>query len=210
MDHLSTPGPHWLRSSGAQAGATSLTLIEKAKAHHGEAWRRLVDLYTPLLRQWCSRWGVQGADADDVIQDVFQGVFVSLQNFGRDHESASFRAWLHGVARYKMLSLLRRRNARGPGGTDFYEKTLLLPDPAMDDHDHEEGRLIGATYREALGLVRAEFEDRTWQAFWRATVEGQPCAVIAKEMDVTPAAVRQAKSRVLRRLKEVLGYAPQI
>ena len=56
-----------------------------------------------------------------------------------------------------------------------------------------------------LGLVRHEFEDRTWRAFWRVTVEGHSPAEVAAEMGITPSAIRQAKSRVLRRLKEELG-----
>jgi RNA polymerase sigma-70 factor (ECF subfamily) len=208
MERLSTTRARWFRSPNVETSATSLTLIGHVKAHDDDAWKRLVDLYSPLLRQWCGRWGVQGADADDVLQEIFQGVFVSLRHFRRDRDGASFRGWLHGVARYKVLSLIRRAELRGPGGTDFFEKSLLLPDPVADTPNQEEGLLVGNPYGDALEIVRAEFEDRTWQAFWRTTVEGQPTAVIAEALNITPAAVRQAKSRVLRRLKEVLGYAP--
>src|SRR5262245_59054250 len=49
------------------------------------------------------------------------------------------------------------------------------------------------------------FEERTWQAFWRAAVDGQAPAVIAEDLDVTPAAVRKARSRVLHRLRQEVG-----
>jgi len=55
-----------------------------------------------------------------------------------------------------------------------------------------------------LDLIRTEFEDRTWQAFWLATVEGRSSSMVAESLEMTPAAVRQAKSRVLRRLREEL------
>ena len=48
-------------------------------------------------------------------------------------------------------------------------------------------------------------QDRTWQVFWRCVVEGQAPSEISHDLGITPAAVRQAKSRVLRRLKEELG-----
>ncbi|MDG3003445.1 RNA polymerase sigma factor [Paludisphaera mucosa] len=192
-------------TSGAEAGETSLTLLERVKTRDGDAWGRLVGLYTPLLRHWFRRWGVRPEDLDDVAQDVFQAVAVSLEGFRRDREDGSFRGWLHGVARHKVLTLLRRGDARGPGGTDFYERTLLLPAPAVEACDDEERSLIGDLYRDALETVRIEFEERTWHAFWRAAVEGHAPATIADELGVSPAAVRQSKSRVLRRLKEVLG-----
>jgi len=56
-----------------------------------------------------------------------------------------------------------------------------------------------------LELVRGEFEERTWQAFWRAAVQGQAPADIATDLGMSPAAVRKVKSRVLRRLREELG-----
>jgi RNA polymerase sigma-70 factor, ECF subfamily len=208
MDRVS-PTKARSRCASVDSAATSLTLIEQVKARDDEAWKRLVDLYTPLLRYWCRRWGVRSEDVDDVAQEVFQAVVVSLRGFRRDRESASFRGWLHGVARYKVLSLIRRGGSQAPGGTGFYQRTLLLPDPVTDDADEEEGMLVGDLYQNALRVVRLEFEDRTWQAFWRATVEGQPPAAIAADLGVTPAAVRQAKSRVLRRLKDVLGEPPR-
>jgi RNA polymerase sigma-70 factor (ECF subfamily) len=190
-----------------------LTLIEQIRGHDQEAWRRVVDLYAPLIRFWCRRWGIQGEDAEDVLQEVFQAVAVGLRDFRRDREGDSFRGWLRGIARNKVLDVFRRNAARGQGGTDFYRRSLEVPGPADPegdaDPDPDEGHVVGEVYRQALELVRLEFEDRTWKAFWRAAVEGQAPAIIAEDLGVTPAAVRQAKSRVLRRLKEVLGELPR-
>jgi RNA polymerase sigma-70 factor (ECF subfamily) len=41
--------------------------------------------------------------------------------------------------------------------------------------------------------------------FWRTVVQGYSPPALAQELGVTPAAVRQAKSRVLRRLKQEMG-----
>lgn len=191
--------------------STSLTLLERIKVHDGDAWLRLVTLYTPLLRYWFRRWGVAFDDVDDLIQEVYQAVSHGLKDFRREREGDSFRAWLRGIARNKALILFRNRRAsRGLGGTDFYRRSLLIPDrgyPLVSDE--EEGQLVNSLYHDALKLVRDEFEGRSWQAFWRMTVEGQASADIAKDLGMTSAAVRQAKSRVLRRLKDFLGELPK-
>lgn len=202
------------RTQAAPLGCpTSLTLIADIRNHDQEAWRRLVVLYTPLLRGWCHRWGVPGEDTEDVIQDVFQAVAAGLKNFRREREGDSFRAWLRGIARNKVLDLFRQRKIRATGGTEFLRRSLQIPEPkgqARDDFgDAEEQLLVDDLYRNALELVRCEFEDRTWQAFWRAAVEGHAPAVIAGDLGVTAATVRQAKSRVLRRLKDALGESPR-
>ncbi len=54
-------------------------------------------------------------------------------------------------------------------------------------------------------MIRGEFEERTWQAFYRVTVEGQAAKHVAENLGVTPSAVRLAKSRVLRRLREEMA-----
>ena len=56
-----------------------------------------------------------------------------------------------------------------------------------------------------MELVRAGVEDRTWQAFWRVTVDGRPVADVADELGMTALAVYKAKYRVLRRIREELG-----
>jgi RNA polymerase sigma-70 factor (ECF subfamily) len=191
------------------ANSTSLTLIDRVKVQDNDAWERLVSLYTPFLHYWCRRWGVSPEDADDILQEVFQAISSGLKDFRRDRPGDSFRSWLRGIARNKTLSLLRHRSCRGPGGTDFLRRSLLIPDrsddPIPDDDEPEEGRVVETLYQQALDLVREQFEERTWQAFWRAAIDGQSPAVIAEDLGVTPAAVRQAKSRVLRRFKDILG-----
>jgi RNA polymerase sigma-70 factor, ECF subfamily len=187
------------------ANLTSLTLIDRIKDHDKEAWERLVTLYTPFLHYWCRRWGVSRADADDVLQEVFQAVSKNLRDFRRERTGDSFRGWLRGIARNKALSLRRRPGPRGTGGTDFYCQSLLIPDQRIESVPDAEAEAKGVLYEQALNLVKNEFENRTWQAFWRAVVDGQAPAIIAEDLGVTAATVRQAKSRVLRRLKLILG-----
>jgi RNA polymerase sigma-70 factor (ECF subfamily) len=56
----------------------------------------------------------------------------------------------------------------------------------------------------ALQLVQSEFEPRTLQAFWQSTVDGRSTADVAADLGMSPKAVRQAKYRVLNRLRHEL------
>ncbi len=185
---------------------TSRTLLERVRADDQRAWQRLLFLYGPLVRYWCNRWGVSGADAEDVAQDVFQAVAVGLNNFRNDRPDDTFRGWLRSVTRHKSLDFLRSR-ARHPaaaGGTDAHLRLEQVADPVSDAGDDPQEQTTGL-YHRAMELVRGEFEAKTWHAFWRAAVDGHPVDMIAQELGITPAGVRKAKSRVLRRLKEEIG-----
>jgi RNA polymerase sigma-70 factor (ECF subfamily) len=54
-------------------------------------------------------------------------------------------------------------------------------------------------------LVRNQVEERTWPAFWLTAIEEHSPTEVAARLGVSATAVRMAKSRVLRRLKEQFG-----
>ena len=46
------------------------------------------------------------------------------------------------------------------------------------------------------------FEPSTWQAFWLTTFENLNSTEAAQVLNITPAAVRLAKARVMRRIRQ--------
>jgi len=190
-----------------QPDSTSSTLLERVRAQHPEAWRRLVELYGPEVYRWCRRSGLGAEDAADVVQEVFTAVAKHVADFRRDQPGQSFRAWLATITRNKVYDYFRRRNhhPEASGGTDAQQRLMQVPDPAEPSVDSappvDEGRLP----QRALDLVRAEFENRTWEAFCRAILDGQPAREIAGDLGISVNAVYKAKSRVLRRLRQELG-----
>ena len=183
---------------------TSLTLLERVRDRDEEAWRRLHLLYSPLITRWCGHCDVRGQDADDIQQEVFQAVARNLADFRRERPSDTFRGWLRVITRNKVLDHFRRqqREPQAQGGTDAHRDLEQLASQEWPDDSQEE---LGQLYQRALDLVRGEFEQRTWQAFWRAAVESQSPADIAQDLGMTPAAVRKAKSRVLLRVRQEIG-----
>jgi hypothetical protein len=88
---------------------TSLSLLQRIRDGDQAGWRRVVELYSPLVYHWCRRWGADGADADDVAQEVFQAASASVGSFRRGREGDTFRGWLRGITRNKVLVFWRGR-----------------------------------------------------------------------------------------------------
>jgi RNA polymerase sigma-70 factor (ECF subfamily) len=185
---------------------TPLSLLEQMRANDPAAWERLIGMYRPLVLYWCDRGGVRPADAEDVAQEVFAAAAASVAGFRRERPGDTFRGWLRGVARNCVLLHFRRNRGRpnAEGGSDAWNALQAVADPLTDSDPGEEAE-IGQIYRSALELVRRDFEPRTWEAFWLTAVEGRSPAGLTEELSMSPAAIRQAKSRVLRRLKAELG-----
>lgn len=188
--------------------STSLSLLYRVRAGDPGAWQRLVALYTPLVAHWGRRAGLQPADVDDVTQEVFAAVADSLDRFRKDRPHDTFRGWLRGVARNKLLEFARRVRDRpaAVGGSTALIQLGEVPQPA--DPAESPGDDVGpfaAVVRAALDRIRPEFQATTWAAFWQATADGRAVADVAADLRLSPNAVRVARCRVLRRLREELG-----
>jgi RNA polymerase sigma-70 factor (ECF subfamily) len=177
-------------ASGESLGSTSASLLERVKARDEDAWRRLVRLYAPFVLYWCRQAGLQEADRADLSQEVFNSVARHIADFRRKRPDDTFRGWLRTVTRSKLREHFRRHACRseGAGGSDAYQRLLSIPEEAtMSDDDSlaDEDILL---LRQALTLIHTDFEERTWQAFWRTTADGLPTYTVAEELGMTPAA----------------------
>lgn len=195
------------RDQSAEPSSVSSTLLERVKARRPEAWERLVDLYGPVVYRWCRLSGVCLEDAPDVVQDVFIAVASHVAEFRRQSASDSFSAWLATITRNKVRDHFRRRQGRpeARGGTDAQQQFLQVPELSEPSQSSARMDADALLSRRALDLVRAEFENRTWEAFWRTAVDGQSPAHVADDLGISTNAVYKAKSRVLRRLRQELG-----
>jgi len=191
--------------------STSSHMVSRLRDRDAEAWLHMVDLYGPLVFYWCRRAKLQQADAADILQNVFAAVSASIDGY-QSRAEGTFRGWLWTITQHKINDHFRstQRHGEATGGTSANVRMAEVPTPTIEyqpseTDDAQDRQEFSAMLHRGLENVKAEFEDRTWKAFWRAAVEGDSTADIAAEMGITANAVRQAKSRVLRRLRDELG-----
>jgi RNA polymerase sigma factor (sigma-70 family) len=179
---------------------TSPDLLDQLRlAKDTDAWKRFVDLYTPLLYYWVSRLRLSTEDAKDLVQEVFVILVRRLQEFTYDRQG-SFRAWLRMVAINKWRDM-QQRLARRPGANAGALNEL----PAPENDGFAEFEYRRALAARALQLIQARFEPMTWKAFWKCVAEGHQAADVARELAISPNAVYIAKSRVLTLLRRELA-----
>jgi RNA polymerase sigma-70 factor (ECF subfamily) len=180
-------------------------LVQRVKARDPEGWQRLLDLYGPVVYRWCRSAGLRPEDAADVLQEVFRAVAEAVFRFHRDQPGDTFRGWLRVVTRNKIRDHFRRScvEPAAIGGTVAQERLLQIADDATGSHASLP--LWSDLARRALDVIQSEFEQRTWQAFWLTAIEERSADEVARQFGITPGAVRQAKYRILRRLRAELG-----
>ena len=200
-----------IASENSSLSSTSPTLLQRVRGGDADAWRRLTDLYGPLVFHWCRRQGVGEHDAADLTQDVFAAVTRAVRGF-EQRSTGTFRGWLWTITRNRIRDFFRRRaaDAGAGGGTAAWEQLAAVAESLSDDPDeYTDKAQLNSLHRRGIELVRCQFEERTWQLFWQTVVEERPTSEVAAEFDISANAVRQASSRVLRRLRQELGDLPE-
>ncbi len=186
---------------------TSVSLLDRLKVARPDAsdWGRLHDIYLPLITRWLRRIPGSGDESDDLAQEVFVVMVREIPRFERQREG-SFRAWLRQVTVNKVRTFrkqLGRKPVAGMDLTDGFLDRLAEPNselaPEWDlDHDRH-------VFQKLLAIVQPDFQPNTWEAFRRFAIDGRPAAEVAAQLRHNLNSVLQAKSRVLKRLREEAG-----
>ncbi len=186
-------------SVGGDLESTSESLIDGVRRFDESAWRRLLLIYGPLVYRWCRRAGLQQADAADVVQDVFGALVEGIGGFRFQEGKGGFRGWLHGITRHKLADHFRHRFPQ-----PLEHSSLVQTLPAVPEQLSEEAQDQALIVHAVLAQIRPEYEPHNWEAFYRTAVLQQPAVQVAAELGLTSTAVRQAKFRILRRLRREL------
>src|SRR5262249_48742113 len=111
----------WVSREPSTMQDTSPSLLERLRVSpNAEAWRRVVEFYTPLLHAWLRRYRLQQSDADDLVQEVLGTLVRELPTFCYDPKRGAFRSWLRTILAHRLQAFFRVRQAHPlpPGGSD--------------------------------------------------------------------------------------------
>ena len=169
-------------------------------------WQQFVNRYMPMIVKYAVRAGLRSADADDAAQQTMIAFCTAYQQGKYDREKGRLRFWLYGIARNQIKSVFKRRAKQevqvveDTAQTDFFARQ---PDEAdLEKVWEEEWR--EAVLRQCLEEVHREFDAKSIEAFELFAWKGLPAQEVAERLDMTPNAVFIVKSRILKRIRELV------
>jgi len=179
-------------------------ILRLPNAADAAAWDEVVAIYGPLVFRLARRRGLQIADADDLVQDVFAAVAKQIEDWLERTDRGRFRAWVLRIARNIAVNRLSRMPLGGAaigGGwvCDFVE-TPVRQSELSNQFDLEFQREV---FRWAAVQVRTVVSESTWQAFQLTHVDEVPIADAAGQLGISIGAVYIARNRVMKRLREL-------
>src|SRR5947209_12937661 len=148
--------------------STSRSLLARVHTNDAAAWERLVTLYTPLVWHWCRKMDLPRQEIADVFQEVFQSVAAHIHDFHRDRPGDTFRGWLRTITRNKVHDHFRaqKREPQASGGSEARVWWNRIPEATNDNLATEDAGGYDLLFHRALELIKSEFHERTWLAFW--------------------------------------------
>jgi RNA polymerase sigma-70 factor (ECF subfamily) len=121
-----------------------------------------------------------------------------LPTFKYDRQR-SFRAWLFTIMRSRLADMQRKQN-RQPSADAPCEAESKCELIELDEQEFRDFLI-----QRALELVEREFEPTTVAAFRATALEERSGREVARDLGMSEDAVYQARSRVMKRLREHLA-----
>ena len=150
------------------------------------AYRSLLDDVGRRLRTYFLRRVSNPTLAEDLTQDTLIAIHTRRASYDPERP---FSAWLHAIARYKLIDHLRRTSASATVGLDDAPETLLESRETADDAARYDLERILQTLPPATdALVRA------------VKIEGRSIAEVSAAFGLSPSNVKVSVHRALKTL----------
>ena len=182
---------------------THISLLARlADKSDGAAWREFSDRYGEMIGNVGRRRGLQPVDCDDLVQEVLLALSKAMQGFEYTPEKGKFRAYLKTVSLHAIGHIVRQKGlAIRLEDTETASVATGHSGP-NDDVWEEEWRANHV--RRAMQVIEVEFSGAQLRAFRRYAVDASEAHAVAEALKLTVNQVYQAKSRILKRLTELV------
>ena len=159
-----------------------------AQAGNRAAFEQLCDRNLPLVYNRL-RAQLPPDDVEDVVQEVFLAAMKGIRRYRR---RSSFRTWIAGIARHKVVDFYRNRGRR--------PQTVAL-DPAHDPPDEGDSWQEQALLRVVLAELPVHYQEVLLLRF----AEGLPFAQVAAALDISLEAAKSRYRRAIATLAREMG-----
>jgi RNA polymerase sigma-70 factor (ECF subfamily) len=183
--------------------ATSPSLLLRVRdSDDQEAWAEFMQIYSPIVRDYCHQRNLQLSDIDDITQEVMASVSSSIRTFEYDPAKGKFRAWMGTVAANKIKTWLTRQSRRKENSLGRDDSDEISPVDCVDPDSLWTSIFSERIFRAACDRIRGSFADVTWQCFEATWVRSEPPSKVAISLNMPVHSVYVNKSRVLQRLEQ--------
>ena len=177
-----------------------LVLLRKNK---DKAYRYLVDTYAGMIYNTCFNLVRSVEDAEDLVQEVFTAVYLSLDSF---EGNSKVSTWVYSIAINKSKEFLRSKTRKKRSGHMVViekEESHFLPSQVID-FDHPGVKMEDKELAAVLFSAIDQLSENQQVAFVMHKIEWYSYEEISSKMDLSMSSVESLMFRARKKLKESL------
>lgn len=176
----------------------SLLFRDKERAYH-----YLVSRYAEQIYNRCINTVRNVEDAEDLTQEVFTVVYLSLDQF---QGKSKVSTWIYSIALNKSKEILRKKTRQKRSGLHIEidkPDATFTPDQIIN-FDHPGVQLEDKELAKVLFSALDQLADNQRLAFTMHKIEGYSYDEIAEKLNVTTSSVESLMFRAKKNLQELL------
>lgn len=180
-----------------------ISLLKLVKSNKDKVFNMLIDEYSKKVFNTCINLLRNKEDAEDVTQEVFTSIYLSIENF---EGKSKLSTWIYSIALNKSKEFLRNKTRKKRFGILTVlerEDSHFIPDQIIN-FDHPGVLLENKERAETFFNALDQLADNQKTAFTMHKIEGVSYADIAEIMDTSISSVESLMFRAKKRLKEIL------
>jgi RNA polymerase sigma-70 factor (ECF subfamily) len=177
------------------------SLVVRARQGDERAWERLERTHRRLVCWWCGKSAIPTQDIDDVVQEVFAALAIALPKY----EHQSFRGFLWTIAQNKIRDYWRVRKTQPAIEGKSVDELLAGVEAESNRGAGTTDQATKLVFDAIVQMVKGQFSEQDWRAFWKFVVDGNTAAEVATELGISRNQVYLAKSRILHRIRKEFG-----
>jgi len=167
-------------------------LMRAAMAGDEGAYRTFLKAITPSIRTAArrnlSRYGLDPADGEDVVQDTLLAVHLKRQTWD---QGRPIGPWISAIARNKLIDLMRRRGRAIKVPIEDVEGVLAAEEATASLDGYEVGRMLENLNEKQRLVVRS------------LAVDGASVRQTAERLNMTETAIRVTLHRAVKALAAI-------
>ncbi len=189
---------------------TRQSLLERLRdSADDESWRAFFETYWRLIYFTGIKAGLTEVEAQDLVQDTIISVFKSMEDFHYARQNGSFKNWLLGLTRWRIIDQFRKRQKNlttlpescgsdsHAGVTAPIGQEVTFDLEATWDKEWTENLMQAAVER-----VKRKVNPKHWQIFDLYTFQEWPLRRITAALGVSSAKVYIVNHRLKQALKK--------
>ena len=180
----------------------SSVLRAVADTENEAAWNRFFDLYAGFVYSVARSRGLNDADADDVVQNVFADLARNLPTFRYDRAKGRFRSYLAGLVNWRVVDKMKSAKREADLKASYKEE---VESAVKGDAAFEEREWQAAAMEEALRRMKPDVRPEHYAAFVTSAVEGQDTEAVMKLYGLSRDNLYQIRTRLTEKLRETMA-----